>query len=156
MLDAKTNKLTVSVLKRSNCDRPTNWYGKKISTCKIWQVARNQTDNYKSAKTSRRALKAEKQSINAWNIVVAVQNCVTALHVASKWGHRNIVQLLLNHSADIDCPTGVSPLSTYYLLRHSIYRNWLETKWMKRQVIFLHVLYKRYSTEVLLTIIIII
>lgn len=52
-------------------------------------------------------------------VVIVVQNCVTALHVASKWGHRNIVQLLLNSGADIDCPTGVCQLPhyTYYIVQ---------------------------------------
>jgi len=45
-------------------------------------------------------------------VVCVLQNSVTALHVASKWGHRSMIQLLLNNGAHIDCRTGVCNLTS--------------------------------------------
>jgi len=54
-------------------------------------------------------------------VVRVLQNSVTALHVASKWGHRSIILLLLNNGAHIDCRTGVCHL-TYHLHYDSLNR----------------------------------
>ena len=39
-----------------------------------------------------------------------VQNSITPLHVASKWGRANMVQLLLDRHAAVDCRTRVSAI----------------------------------------------
>ena len=39
------------------------------------------------------------------------QNSITPLHVASKWGRTNMVTLLLDSGANINCATRVSTLN---------------------------------------------
>lgn len=50
--------------------------------------------------------------------IINLQNSISPLHVASKWGRRNVVQLLLDNGATIDCKTRVRFLCLFYLTCH--------------------------------------